>query len=821
MPVLRVFTAPRERPIRRVDTTDTPSLARAGVSNPTFVGNARPGEFFVFQIGVQATEATGPLEFTAQPLGKIPASAVHCLSLGGVSEKGQPFTKRLTLQPGQTQVLWVGIDVPKSVRGQCVGTVTVSAGAEQVPVSMNLTVVGKPVEDHGDSVAANLSRLRWLDSQAGAEPTVTRPFTPVQVQGKKLKVLGRQLTLGSDGLPAQIESAFNGSNTKLGKFQPLLAGPAQLRVESNTGPLAWKSRFGGVKATPTAATWSATSDTGALRLEVTGRLDYTGSGSLQMRVTAQQAVELRDIALLVPVRPERAKLMMGLGKQGGLAPKTWDWKWDTKKHQDALWLGEVNAGLMLRFKGKNFRRPLVNIYYGFQPLNLPESWGTGGVQVENGTIRAFTGPRTLAAGESLSFTVDFYLTPFKLLNTEAQWHDRYIHLGGSKSPEPHEKAVAEMDDKRGPNVLNVHQATFFSPYINYPYADASFGALQKLTQAAHAKNTRVKVYYTTREITQNMPELIPLHSLNGEVVFPGPGKDAKTLLHPKGPHPWLVENLGADFIPAWQDRVGGAYAELDLSVITTPDSRWNNFYLEGLKWLCEKADIDGVYIDDAALDAHSLARARRILDTRQNPKRLIDFHTWNHFNSWAGFGTNLVIYQEFLPFLDRLWIGEGFPAKDAAWDYWLVELSGIPFGMMAEMLDGAHPWRGLLFGETARLPWSGDPRPLWKAFDDYGIQGTELIGFWDDACPVKTNHPDVRATVFKAKGRALIALGSWAKTEVSVALSIDEATLGLSTARSQLHAAAIPGFQEEKRWALTEPLTITAGQGLFLELLPR
>ena len=57
----------------------------------------------------------------------------------------------------------------------------------------------------------------------------------------------------------------------------------------------------------------------------------------------------------------------------------------------------------------------------------------------------------------------------------------------------------------------------------------------------------------------------------------------------------------------------------------------------------------------------SLARARRILDTR--PKRLIDFHTWNHFNDWAGFGTNLVIYQEFLPYLDRLWIGEGFPRQ--------------------------------------------------------------------------------------------------------------------------------------------------------------
>lgn len=798
--MIRVFTAPRERPIRRVDAPPT-------TAQPTFTGTARPGEFFVFQLGLLADTPSGPLGFEPGALGAIPASAVQCLSLGGVSPRGERFTKPLALQPGKVQVLWVGVAVPKTARGACSGTLTVTVGAERVPVPVRLTVAGPAVDDQGDSVAANLSRLRWLDSQAGAEPTVPRPFTPVHVRGSRISVLGRRLTLGDDGLPAQIESAFNGSNTKLGKLTPLLAQPARLLAETAQGPLVWKSKRGKLVRTETEAHWSAQSTAAGLTLTTEGRLDFTGSGTLTFTLTAQKTLELRELALVVPVLPARAKLMLGLGKQGGTAPKRWDWKWDTKKHQDALWLGEVNAGLMLRFKGANFRRPLVNIYYGFQPLNLPESWGTGGVRVENGTIWAYTGPRTLAAGESLHFTVDLYLTPYKLLNTEAQWQERYIHLGGSKSPEPHEKAVAEMDARRGPNVLNVHQATFFSPYINYPYADASFPALQRLVKTAHAKNTRVKVYYTTREITQNMPELIPLHSLNGEVIVAGPGKSAKTLLHPNGPHPWLVEHLGEDFIPAWQDKVGGPYAELDLSVITTPDSRWNNFYLEGLRWLCEKADIDGVYIDDAALDAHSLARARRILDTR--PGRLIDFHTWNHFNDWAGYGTNLVIYQEFLPYLDRLWIGEGFPAKDAAPDYWLTEMSGIPFGMMSEMLDGAHPWRGLLFGETARLPWSGDPRPLWKAFDDYGIQNTELIGFWDERNAVKTNHPEVYATVYKAKDRLLIAVASWAKTDVTI-------TLTLPPTYRSLHATAIPGFQSEANYRAGEPVSIPAGKGLFL-----
>ena len=60
-------------------------------------------------------------------------------------------------------------------------------------------------------------------------------------------------------------------------------------------------------------------------------------------------------------------------------------------------------------------------------------------------------------------------------------------------------------------------------------------------------------------------------------------------------------------MPAWEARVGAPYADMDLSVITTPDSRWSNFYLEGLQWLVEKADFDGMYIDDTALDATSPA----------------------------------------------------------------------------------------------------------------------------------------------------------------------------------------------------------------------
>ena len=82
---------------------------------------------------------------------------------------------------------------------------------------------------------------------------------------------------------------------------------------------------------------------------------------------------------------------------------------------------------------------------------------------------------------------------------------------------------------------------------------------------------------------------------------------------------------------------------------------------------------------------------------------------------------------------------------------------------MGEMLqDGGNPWRGMIYGMTSRAPWSGDPSAIWKLWDEFGINDSEMIGYWVDDCPVKTGRPDVLATVYKKNGSTLIALASWA-----------------------------------------------------------
>ena len=221
------------------------------------------------------------------------------------------------------------------------------------------------------------------------------------------------------------------------------------------------------------------------------------------------------------------------------------------------------------------------------------------------------------------------------------------------------------------------------------------------------------------------------------------------IINKNGPAEWLKINLRENYIPAWFNPIeeGKFKGAFDLSVITTPDSRLNNFYIGGLNWMVRKLDIDGVYIDDSALDRITLRRARKIID-RHRPEGRMDLHSWNHFNEWAGYTNCLNLYMDLLPYFDLVWIGEGRD-YDRMPDHWLVEVSGIPFGLPGQMLQGGgNPWRGMVYGITNRAGWGGDPTEIWKFWDQYHITDKQMIGYWDPENPVKSSNDLVKATLY-------------------------------------------------------------------------
>ena len=657
--------------------------------------------------------------------------------------------------------------------------------------------------------------------------------------GNTLKILGRELILGEAGLPRQLRSFYNADNTAIAE-QPtreLLAAPFRFVVETDAGPV----KFEPMKITFTselkgAIRWQSTSKAQGITLAVDGLLEYDGFADCRCQIKSAAPIKVKDIRLEVDVAPGAATYFMGLGKTGGKCPASVDWKWNASVNQDGFWLGAVNGGFKLQLYGGNWRTPLINCYYHFRELMIPESWGgadgkSGGIRLaksDAGDVHAvaYSGPRELAAGQPLDFNFKLFLTPFKPLDTDAQWSQRYFHPHqGMSDPIFYQ---CEKVKAMGANLLNIHHNQEPNPTINYPYFDMSMPLLKKCVESGHANGVKVKIYYTTRELTNNLPELFAFWSLNGEIICPSPGKDGKAarpLTNGGGPHPWLVEHLGeTGYLPAWREVLHGRYNDmLDLAVITTPDSRLDNFYSEGLAFTLRETGFDGMYIDDTSLGRKGFQRAHRIFEAAGKPL-LADMHSWSHWDPTAGRTPSAYCYLQNFPYYHRIWFGEGFNYNTPP-DYWLVEMSGIPFGLMSEMLEGGgNKWRGMVFGMTQRLGWSGDPRSLWKFWDEFGLQGTTMLGWWNPACPVKTDNPQVLATVYRKAGKSLIALASWAPGKVDVKLTVDWKALALDPAKVAIKAPAVEGYQPETNFtAAGNILPVEPGRGwlLVVEETPR
>lgn len=518
-------------------------------------------------------------------------------------------------------------------------------------------------------------------------------------------------------------------------------------------------------------------------------MEFDGFMNYQIKVKAAENTSVDDIALLTSMPATTAKYRLGMGYEGSLRPKSDQWKWNVERNQEGFWFGDVNAGMQCLFRAENYRRPLNTNFYKMQPLNMPPSWfndGKGGISYkEKGNqvdIKTYSGSRTLQKGEELNFDFLVLVTPFKPIDTMKQWTDRYYHgyqpAEKLKEGDAHAYQAVDVVGETGANVINLHHGNAVNPHINYPFFRPAF--MKQYVDESHAKGYKVKIYYTVRELTNHAPELFALKSLGHEIFSPGKG----------GGYAWLQEHLDGDYIGAW---FVDAYK--DAAIVNTGISRWHNFYVEGLNWLTKNVGIDGVYIDDLAFDRNTMKRIRRVLESNR-PDPRIDVHSANQFNPADGYINSIFLYMEHMPYLDRLWFGEYFKYEKSP-EYWLTDVSGIPFGMMSEMLqDGGNPYRGMLYGMTAREPMESVPSQLWKVWDAFGIKDSRMMGYWVSYNPVKTGRNDVLATSFVKDGKVMIAIASWAKKDSDIKLQIDWEKLGIDADKARLTAPDIKGFQE-------------------------
>jgi hypothetical protein len=803
-----LFPEDRKFPIRMWD--DLPLKWIKIGPKRTFQGEAARGEFYAFQIGVYSARKSiedldvsfTDMKHTATET-SIPSSAFRCINVAGINWNGEGFDKVCPVDRGKVQPLWCGIQVPLDARpGRYEGTVAVKPkGMEETPLKLVINVTQETLKDAGDSEPWRHSRLRWLDSKIAFDDDVVLPFTPIRVQGNTFSILGRRVRIGKTGFPEQIQSLFAPEVTHiLEEGRDIIASPIELIVEDEESHnLSWKEKHTAIiKISPGIVVWETESEAGSLTIDCRARVECDGFLEFKVKLSSVRDIEVKDIRLEIPFKKDAAKYAMGMGIRGGLRPEKFLWKWDQKKNQDSVWIGDVNAGLQVSFRAENYSRPLNTNFYLSKPLNMPPSWynnGKGGCRIEESgedtvLITSYSGPRTVKANEALHFNFSLLLTPFKTIDTQSHWKNRFFHAY---------KTVNEIA-RTGANTINNHHANEVNPYINYPFIHTR--QMKEYIDEAHAKGMKVKIYNTIRELSNRAVEIFALRSLGEEIFSPGPG----------GGYSWLQEHLGSNYIAAWfVPRLK------DAAVINSGMSRWHNYYLEGLNWLVRNIGIDGLYIDDVAYDRTTMKRVRKILD-RGRKDALIDLHSANQFNSRDGYANSANLYLEHFPYINRLWFGEYFDYNSLP-DFWLIELSGIPFGIMGEMLqDGGNPWRGMIYGMTSRLPWAGDPRALWKVWDDFEIQDSRMIGYWSPSCPIKTDNPDVLATAYVKKDNVLISIASWAEDIVLCRLKIDWEALGMEPENMELRAPFIKDFQGRTTFEPSEWIPVDPARGWLLVL---
>ncbi len=795
-PFVGVFCEDRVHSIRVFDRTNvivrwTPGGAGPqpyAPNGPSFVGSGAPGEFVPLQLGLWAyagavanLTATAGTGLTGPGGVVIPPAAIRFINLAGVDIEGQAYARPYSLSVGEMGSLWVGVHVPEGAQsGAYSGTFSLSSAGSPVPgsistiaVQITLNIAGQPVPFDGAANVASLSRLAWLDSTRGLEDTVPTPFVTVSAVGGGtggvplvLSSLLKTLRVSPDGHLASVLASM--PSVRHGKQETstneLLAAPITFEVYGMGGSAPLPSVVASPAAvsalTNSSVSWAAASTIAmadgsgsSITLSTLGAFDFTSYANFAVTLSnpSSTAAALGDVRVRVPVSQKMGAYIVGMSDAGAEATEYVDrqWRWSNTTGSNKVWVGRAEGGVLLNLKGEGvaWDSPMFGADYPVVPF-VPPTWGgtdalpsgnVNGVNITAATVLAFTGPRTLAPGESVTFLFDLALTPSKTVNWERHWSTRAFQVGyGTPYYSPQQMKEA------GVSTVTLHQGTpgiingsLVNPWINYPFLNDTVPLLSNYSQQANELGMLVRFYYTIRELSSRAVETYAFLAQKGEILL---YQDPYVIVQPGYAHAWnthggsaylhqhVVNNYGA----CWQQTESNG--EWDPSLCSIGTSRLFNYYVESLYWGMTQAPfMNGNYYDGTNFARSSMMRIRRAVDAGAAARglglpALLDLHTGRE-------GTpDACSYATHYPLMDSIWNGEGFDFNGSP-AYWLVEVSSRIHGLSGDMLGAGveSAFKGMLFGMTTRN--SGWAPAMWAFWDAANISGTSVYGWWDVETP--------------------------------------------------------------------------------------
>lgn len=378
------------------------------------------------------------------------------------------------------------------------------------------------------------------------------------------------MRLADTGLPAALH--------RVGSAVSLLAGSMSMVAGARScAPISW----GHCTAEVTRWKGACRYDDGLLQ-EVEGSIEADGTMLYTVTMSpASGSDPAAEVQLVVPFNESQVPYCMGLGRPGGLRkPQAWRW-WSgqiqgvTGYENNLVWCGDVNHGMRLKLVGEgdqwlgalhqvtavpswggealpNDSAPVGSFGLMCAPPNCTLYSGGANISEADGGVAkviAYTGVRLEKAA---SFRFELLLTPSVRLNTTAHFGDQGRYYQYSM-PSPAGALNASWFLQHGVKVVNVHQGVpVLNPFINYPFEPAATNPLSKMADEMHAGGGRLKLYYTTRELSDHAAELWLLKALGEEVLDAGGAMAAyRNTAGQSGGASWLQEHLDSHYSVCW------------------------------------------------------------------------------------------------------------------------------------------------------------------------------------------------------------------------------------------------------------------------------
>ena len=182
------FTEDRRYPIRT--SYDLPYKWILEKNTDKFIGEAKKGEYYTFQVGVYAFKKSIDnikVNYTKlvneQSGSAISPGNFTCFNVEGIDVKGNYFEKAYSAPKGEIHPLWIGLDIPeKLTAGSYIGQLLIDADSMKTKsINLEIKVSDQLDETRGDNELWKHSRLRWLNSTIGEDDGIVAPFDALKL----------------------------------------------------------------------------------------------------------------------------------------------------------------------------------------------------------------------------------------------------------------------------------------------------------------------------------------------------------------------------------------------------------------------------------------------------------------------------------------------------------------------------------------------------------------------------------------------------------------------------------------------------------------